>query len=134
MAGTRVLCTQYPARVTTDHKPGLFENSLSNKGQLSAWRLLETVDLLSIVENLYRTGGKMLLADLLSRICAPSDGFWLIFCLGSAHPVMGSTMWSCLRKFMLFCSICRKKWQCARQCGSPLTKTLQRWLEWFKNG
>jgi hypothetical protein len=23
----------------TDHKPGLFENSLSNKGQLSAWEL-----------------------------------------------------------------------------------------------
>jgi hypothetical protein len=22
----------------TDHKPGLYENSLSNKGQLSAWR------------------------------------------------------------------------------------------------
>jgi hypothetical protein len=43
----------------TDHKPGLYENSLSNKGQLSAWRLLETADLLSIVENLYRTGGKM---------------------------------------------------------------------------
>ena len=36
----------------TDHKPGLYENSLSNKGQLSAWRLLETADLLSIVENL----------------------------------------------------------------------------------
>jgi hypothetical protein len=42
----------------TDHKPGLQENSLSNKGQLSAWRLLETADLLSIVENLYRTGAK----------------------------------------------------------------------------
>jgi hypothetical protein len=49
---------------------------LSNKGQLSAWRLLETADLLSIVENLYRTGGKMLLADPLSRLCAPSDGFY----------------------------------------------------------
>jgi hypothetical protein len=60
----------------TDHEPGLYENSLSNKGQLSAWRLLETADLLSIVENLYRTGGKMLLADPLSRLCAPSDGFY----------------------------------------------------------
>jgi hypothetical protein len=60
----------------TDHKPGLYENSLSNKGQLSAWRLLETADLLSIVENLYRTGGKMLLADPLFRLCAPSDGFY----------------------------------------------------------
>ncbi len=52
----------------TDHKPGLYENSLSNKGQLSAWRLLETANLLSIVENLYRTGDKMLLADPLSRL------------------------------------------------------------------
>ncbi len=60
----------------TDHKPGLYENSLSNKGQLSAWRLLETADLLSIVENLYRTEGKMLLADPLSRLCAPGDGFY----------------------------------------------------------
>ena len=49
---------------------------MSNKGQLSAWRLLETADLLSIVENLYRTGGKMLLADPLSRLCAPGDGFY----------------------------------------------------------
>jgi hypothetical protein len=32
--------------------------------------------LLSIVENLYRTGGEMLLADPLSRLCAPSDGFY----------------------------------------------------------
>jgi hypothetical protein len=28
----------------TDHKPGLYENSLSNKGKLSAWRLLETAE------------------------------------------------------------------------------------------
>jgi hypothetical protein len=60
----------------TDHKPGLYENSLSNKSQLSAWSLLETADLLSIVGNLYRTGGKMLLADPLSRLCAPGDGFY----------------------------------------------------------
>ncbi len=50
--------------------------SFDNKGQLSAWRLLETADLLSIVKNLYRTGGKMLLADPLSRLCAPGDGFY----------------------------------------------------------
>jgi hypothetical protein len=70
--------TNITAEITlyTDHKLGLYENSLSNKGQLSAWRLLETADLLSIVENLYRTGGKMLLADPLSRLCAPSDGFY----------------------------------------------------------
>jgi hypothetical protein len=62
----------------TYHKPGLFENSLSNKGKLSAWRLLETADVLSIVENLYRTGGKMLLADHLSRLCTSSEGFYVV--------------------------------------------------------
>ncbi len=36
----------------TDHKPALFENNLSNKGQLSAWKLAEVADLFSIVENL----------------------------------------------------------------------------------
>ncbi len=46
-----------------DHKaPGLFKNSLSNKGQLSACMLLETVDLLSIVENLYYTGSTNIVA------------------------------------------------------------------------
>jgi hypothetical protein len=34
----------------TDHKPALFENSLSNKGQLSAWKLTEVADLMAIVE------------------------------------------------------------------------------------
>ncbi len=63
-------CTLY-----TDHKPALFENSLSNKGQLSAWKLAEVSDLLSIVENLYRQGGKMLFADPLSRVCAPTEGW-----------------------------------------------------------
>jgi hypothetical protein len=59
----------------TDHKPALFENSLSNKGQLSAWKLAEVSDLLSIVKNLYRQGGKMLFADPLSRICGPTEGW-----------------------------------------------------------
>ncbi len=62
----------------TDHKPGLFENSLSNKGQLSAWRLL-----LSIVENLYRTGGKMLLADV-EAVCTER---WLL----RRHPTCKDT-------------------------------------------
>ena len=48
----------------------------SNKGQLSAWRIAETADLQSIVEHHYRQGPKMLLADPLSRICAPSSGFY----------------------------------------------------------
>ena len=60
------------AALYTDHKPGLFEESLSNKGQLSAWKIAETADLQSIVEHHYRQGSKMLLADPLSRICAPS--------------------------------------------------------------
>jgi hypothetical protein len=64
------------AALYTDHKPGLFEESLSNKGQLSAWKIAETADLQSIVEHHYRQGSKMLLADPLSRICAPSSGFY----------------------------------------------------------
>ncbi len=60
----------------TDHKPGLFENSLSNKGQLSAWRVAETSDLQSLVQTHYRQGSKMLLADPLSRLCSPSSGFF----------------------------------------------------------
>jgi hypothetical protein len=43
-------------------------NSLSNKGQLSAWKLAEVADLLSIVENLYRQGGKMLFAEMKKTI------------------------------------------------------------------
>ncbi len=54
----------------TDHKPALFENSLSNKGQLSAWKLTEV----AIVERVYRQGSGMLLADPLSRVCAPTEG------------------------------------------------------------
>ena len=64
------------AALYTDHKPGLFEESLSNNGQLSAWRIAETADSQSIVEHHYRQGSKMLLADPLSRICAPSSGFY----------------------------------------------------------
>ncbi len=45
-----------------DHKPALFENSLSNKGQLSAWKLAEVADLMSIVERIYRQGTGMLMA------------------------------------------------------------------------
>jgi hypothetical protein len=60
----------------TDHKLALFENSLSNKGQLSAWKLAEVADLLSIVENLYRQGVKMLFADPLSRVCGPTEGWY----------------------------------------------------------
>jgi hypothetical protein len=61
---------------------------LSNKGQLSAWRLLETADLLSIVENLYRTGGKMLLADPLLRLCTPSEGFYDVTLPAKIHTLL----------------------------------------------
>jgi hypothetical protein len=60
----------------TDHKPALFENSLSNKGQLSAWKLTEVADLMAIVEHIYRQGTGMLLADPLSRVCAPTEGWF----------------------------------------------------------
>ncbi len=60
----------------TGHKPGLFENSLSNKGQLSDWRIAETSDLQSLVQTHYRQGAKMLLANPLSRLCSPSSGFF----------------------------------------------------------
>jgi hypothetical protein len=52
--------TNIKARITryTDHKPALFENSLSNKGQLSARKVAEVADLVSIVKHLYRKGGK----------------------------------------------------------------------------
>jgi hypothetical protein len=60
----------------TDHKPALFENSLSNKGQLSAWKLAEVADLMSIVERIYRQGTGMLMADPLSRVCAPTEGWY----------------------------------------------------------
>ncbi len=60
----------------TDHKPALFENSLSNKGQLSAWKLTEVADLMAIVERVNRQGSGMLLADPLSRVCAPTEGWY----------------------------------------------------------
>ncbi len=62
----------------TDHKPALFENSLSNKGQLSAWKLTEVANLMAIVERVYRQGSGMLLADPLSRVCAPTEGWYTI--------------------------------------------------------
>ncbi len=70
--------TNIEAGVTlyTDHKPGLFESSLSNKGQLSAWRIIEAADLQSLVEQHYKQGAKMLLVDPLSRIGAPASGFY----------------------------------------------------------
>ena len=63
--------TQSPGAGTTvytDHLPSLKEASLSNKGQLSTWRLHETADLNSIVQTLHRKGVTMIVSDGLSRI------------------------------------------------------------------
>ena len=52
--------TNYDAGVTvfSDHQPSLFKDSLSNKGQLSAWRIIEVSDLSSMVQTLYCKGPK----------------------------------------------------------------------------
>ena len=54
--------------VYTDHLPSLKEASLSNKGQLSTWRIHETADLNSVVQTLHRKGITMIVSDGLSRI------------------------------------------------------------------
>ena len=60
----------------TDHMPSLYAESLSNKGQLSEWRIAEVADLNSIVQTLHQQGTKMALADPLSRLCSPSGGLY----------------------------------------------------------
>ncbi len=61
----------------TDHKPGpgLFESSLSNK-ETECVEDIETADLESLVEQHYKQGAKMLLADPLSRIGVPASGIF----------------------------------------------------------
>ena len=54
--------------IYTDHLPALKEASLSNKGQLSTWRIHETADLMSIVQTLFKPGAALTVADALSRI------------------------------------------------------------------
>ena len=54
--------------VYTDHLPAVGEQSLSNKGQLSAWKIHETADLNSIAQTLYKKGSTMEVSDSLSRI------------------------------------------------------------------
>ena len=53
--------SNYDASITvfTDHLPSLFKGSLSNKGQLSEWRINEVQDLNSAVQTLYQKGPKM---------------------------------------------------------------------------
>ena len=54
--------------VHTDHLPAVGEQSLSNKGQLSAWKIHETADLNLIVQILHKKGSTMEVGDSLSRI------------------------------------------------------------------
>jgi hypothetical protein len=81
----RILClerfrnlieTNIEAGITlyTDHKPALFENSLSNQGQLSAWKLAEVADPLSIVKNLYPQGEKCFLRIPSRESVGPQKG------------------------------------------------------------
>ena len=54
--------------IYSDHLPSIKEASLSNKGQLSTWRIHETADLMSIVQTLFKPGAALTVADALSRI------------------------------------------------------------------
>ena len=56
--------------------PSLYAESLSNKGQLSEWRIAEVADLNPIVQTLHQAGPRMALADPLSRLCSPSGGLY----------------------------------------------------------
>ena len=62
--------------VYTDHLPSLFKSSLSNKGQLSEWRINEVQDLNSIVQTLYKKGPTMIISDALSRCCQPETDLY----------------------------------------------------------
>ena len=64
--------------VYTDHLPAVQETSLSNKGQLSTWRIHETADLNSIVQTLHRSGITMEISDPLSRINRTGDGMNMV--------------------------------------------------------
>ena len=56
--------------------PIVYAESLSNKGQLSEWRIAEVADLNSIVQTLHQAGPRMALADPLSGLCSPSVGLY----------------------------------------------------------
>ncbi len=60
----------------TDHEPGLYAEALSNKGQLSEWRIAEVADLNSIVKTIHQAESRMAIADPLSRLCSPSGGLY----------------------------------------------------------
>jgi hypothetical protein len=59
--------------IYSDHLPSIKEASLSNKGQLSTWRIHETADLMSIVQTLFKPGAALTVADALSRIAREGE-------------------------------------------------------------
>jgi transposase InsO family protein len=65
--------TKAGTTVYTDHLPALKEANLSNKGQLSTWRIHETADLMSIVQTLFKPGSALTVADALSRIAREGE-------------------------------------------------------------
>ena len=67
---------EHGTTVYTDHLPALFKSSLSNKGQLSEWRINEVQDLNSIVQTLYKKGPLLVLSDALSRCCQPETDLY----------------------------------------------------------
>jgi hypothetical protein len=60
--------------VYTDHLPALFKSSISNKGQLSEWRVNEVQDLNSIVQTKGTTARPI--SDALSRCCQPETDLY----------------------------------------------------------
>ena len=73
--------TQEPqagSTVYTDHLPAIREASLSNKGQLSAWKIHETADLNAICQTLHRSGITMHISDPLSRMKRLGEGMNMV--------------------------------------------------------
>ena len=60
----------------TGHLPSLFKSSLSNKGQLSEWRIQEVQDLNIIVDTIYKKGPTMHMTDDLSRTCQSENDLY----------------------------------------------------------
>ena len=73
--------TQEPqagSTVYTDHLPAIREASLSNKGQLSAWKIHETADLNAICQTLHRSGITMDISNPLSRMKRIGEGMNMV--------------------------------------------------------
>ena len=69
---------QAGSTVYTDHLPAIREASLSNKGQLSAWKIHETADLNAICQTPHRSGITMHISDPLSRMKSFGEGMNMV--------------------------------------------------------